>query len=138
MLQRVQSIWLLLAAVFAFLTFKLPFYVGNALLNNVPTFTNITAQSTIWLTIIAALTGAIAFITIFLFNNRKLQLRLCTFGVILTIGLIALCFLEMSKFSSGSLALSCIIYFAVLGFYILAISGIRKDERLIKSMDRLR
>jgi hypothetical protein len=42
------------------------------------------------------------------------------------------------KFTSGSLALSCIIYFAIIAFYILALNGIRKDEKLIKSMDRLR
>jgi len=67
-----------------------------------------------------------------------LQIRLCVFGIILAIGLIALCFTEMTKFSDGSLALSCIIYFAIIAFYILALNGIRKDEKLIKSMDRLR
>jgi uncharacterized membrane protein len=138
MIQRIQSIWLLLAAVFAFLTFKLPFYQGAILqaTNNVKP--EVDAQSTIWLTIVAALTGALAFINIFFFNNRKLQLRICVFGIILSVVLIALCFMEMTKFASGSLALSCIIYFAIIAFYILALNGIRKDEKLIKSMDRLR
>lgn len=137
MIQRIQSIWLLLAAVFAFLTFKLPFYQGAVFLATdvKPT---VDAQSTIWLTIVAALTGALAFINIFFFNNRKLQLRICIFGIILTLALIALCFIEMSKFADGSLALSCVIYFAILAFYIMALNGIRKDEKLIKSMDRLR
>lgn len=136
MLQRVQSIWLLLAAVFAFLTFRMPFFSGGNTMLPGPIF--LTAQSTIWLTIIAALTGALAFITIFLFSNRKLQLRLCFFGIILTCLFIALCFMETTKFNNGTMALSCIIYFAILAFYILAINGIRKDERLIKSMDRFR
>lgn len=137
MIQRIQSIWLLLAAVFAFLTFKLPFYQG-AVIQMTNAKPEVDAQSTIWLTIVAALTGALAFINIFLFNNRKLQLRICVFGILLTIVLIALCFVEMTKFASGSLALSCIIYFAIIAFYILALNGIRKDEKLIKSMDRLR
>jgi len=136
MIQRIQSIWLLLAAVFAFLTFKLPFYQGAVMEAAVKP--QVDAQSTIWLTIVAALTGALAFINIFFFNNRKLQLRICIFGIILTLLLIALCFVEMSKFANGSLALSCIIYFAILAFYIMALNGIRKDEKLIKSMDRLR
>lgn len=136
MLQRVQSIWLLLAAVFAFLTFRLPFYVGSHI--SLPGLVDLNAQSNIWLTIVAALTGALAFITIFLFNNRKLQIRFCVLGIILSAVLIALCFAEMTKFTTGSLALSCVIYFAILAFYILAANGIRKDERLIKSMDRLR
>jgi dipeptide/tripeptide permease len=136
MLQRVQSIWLLLAAVFAFLTFRLPFYTGSHA--SLPGLVDLNAQTTIWLTIVAALTGALAFITIFLFNNRKLQLRLCYFGILLTLGLLALCFYEMTKFTNGTMALSCIIYFAILAFYILAANGIRKDERLVRSMDRLR
>jgi hypothetical protein len=137
MIQRIQSIWLLLAAVFAFLTFKLPFYQGAVFQADI-TKPAVDAQSTIWLTIVAALTGALAFINIFFFNNRKLQLRLCVFGIILALGLIALCFMEMTKFSSGSIALSSVIYFAIVAFYILALNGIRKDEKLIKSMDRLR
>ena len=137
MIQRIQSIWLLLAAVFAFLTFKLPFYQG-AVLQVTDVKPTIDAQSTIWLTIVAALTGALAFINIFFFNNRKLQLRICIFGILLTLALLALCFFEMTKFADGSLALSCIIYFAILAFYIMALNGIRKDEKLIKSMDRLR
>lgn len=137
MIQRIQSIWLLLAAVFAFLTFKLPFYQGAVFLAT-DVKPAVDAQSTIWLTIVAALTGALAFINIFFFNNRKLQLRICIFGIILTLALIALCFIEMSKFAEGSLALSCVIYFAILAFYIMALNGIRKDEKLIKSMDRLR
>ena len=137
MIQRIQSIWLLLAAVFAFLTFKLPFYQG-AVLQATDVKPAIDAQSTILLTIIAALTGALGFINIFFFNNRKLQIRICIFGIILTLALIALCFVEMSKFTDGSVALSCVIYFAILAFYIMALNGIRKDEKLIKSMDRLR
>lgn len=138
MIQRIQSIWLLLAAVFAFLTFKLPFYQGAVLQATADVKPEVDAQSTIWLTIVAALTGALAFINIFFFNNRKLQLRICVFGIILGVVLIALCFMEMTKFSSGSIALSCIIYFAIIAFYILAANGISKDEKLIKSMDRLR
>lgn len=138
MIQRIQSIWLLLAAVFAFLTFKLPFYQGAILQATTNVKPEVDAQSTIWLTIVAALTGALAFINIFFFNNRKLQLRICVFGIILGVVLIALCFMEMTKFTSGSIALSCIIYFAIIAFYILAANGISKDEKLIKSMDRLR
>jgi len=128
MIQRIQSIWLLLAAVFAALTFVLPFSIG---------FVEVNAKTTIWLTILAAFTGAMAFIDIFLYSNRKQQLRFCIIGILLSIIFIGLCFMEMSK-DNGTLALSCLIYFAPLAFYIMAVSGIRKDEKLIKSMDRLR
>ena len=128
MIQRIQSIWLLLAAVFAALTFVLPFAIGTIEVN---------AKTSTWLTIVAAFAGAIAFVDIFLFNNRKLQLRLCIVGILLSLILLGLSFWEMSKIS-GTLALSCLIYFAILGLFIMAANGIRKDEKLIKSMDRLR
>lgn len=134
MIQRIQSIWLLLAAVFAALTFIVGFATFAE--PNVG-LKQINAQSTTWLTIVAAFTGVLAFINIFLFNNRKLQLRLCFVGILLTIIFLALNFWEMSKVN-GTLALSCLIYFAIIAFYILALNGIRKDEKLIKSMDRLR
>jgi hypothetical protein len=143
MLQRIQSIWLLLVAAFAAITFRFPFYTGNRIVdtvNNTVSHTELNATSTIWLTILTALTGALAFITIFLFSNRKLQLKLSYLGIFLTIVLLVMYFLETAKFvaGTGTFALSCIFYFAILGFYILAAKGIWKDERLIKSMDRLR
>jgi FtsH-binding integral membrane protein len=128
MIQRIQSIWLLLATVFAALTFVLPFSIGLIIVN---------AKTTTWLTILAAFTGVMAFVDIFLFSNRKQQLRICLLGILLTIIYLGVCFAEMSK-DNGTLALSCLIYFAILGFYIMAANGIRKDEKLIKSMDRLR
>jgi hypothetical protein len=44
----------------------------------------------------------------------------------------------MGNFYNGNIALWAIFYFAVLIFFILAARGISKDEKLIKSMDRLR
>jgi hypothetical protein len=52
--------------------------------------------------------------------------------------LLVLYFLELNHFTSGTIALWCIFHFAILGTYILASRGIYKDEKLIKSMDRLR
>ncbi|MFL5772808.1 MAG: DUF4293 family protein, partial [Flavisolibacter sp.] len=96
MLQRIQSIWLLLAAAFAAITFKFPFYTGNRLVEGADTSTNTTgtppptifanldATTTIWLSILTVLAGAIAFICIFLFDNRKLQLKLTYLGIFLS------------------------------------------------------
>lgn len=143
MLQRIQSIWLLLAAVFAAITFRFPFYTGSHVVDaatNTAAHAELNATTTIWLSIVTVLTGAIAFVTIFLFDNRKLQLKLCYLGMFLTAVLLVLYFLETSNFvaGTGTFALSCIFPFAIMGFYILAARGIWKDEKLIKSMDRLR
>jgi len=138
MLQRIQSVWLLLAAVFAAITFRFPFYTGDWLKDAIPNAIDLNARTTIWLGVVTVLTGALAFVTIFLFDNRKLQLKLCYLGIFLTVILLMMYFLEMANFASGSIALWCIFHFGMLAFYILAARGIWKDEKLLKSMDRLR
>jgi Domain of unknown function (DUF4293) len=138
MIQRIQTIWLLLVAIFAAVTFRFPFYTGDWLKDTIPAPIDLNARTTIWLSILTVLSGAIAFVNIFLFDNRKLQLRLCYLGIFVTVVLLIVYFLEIANFSGGTIALWCIFYFAILGCYILAARGIWKDEKLIKSMDRLR
>jgi hypothetical protein len=138
MIQRIQTIWLLLAAIFAAVTFRFPFYTGERLVQNIASTVDLNATTNIWLSILTAVAGAIAFVNIFLFDNRKLQLKLCYLGIFVTIILLVLYFLEMVHFTKGSVALWCLFYFGILAFYILAARGIWRDEKLIKSMDRLR
>jgi len=138
MIQRIQTIWLLLAAVFAAVTFRFPFYTGDWLKDNLPGPIDLNARTTIWLGILTVLAGAIAFVNIFLFDNRKLQLKLCWLGIFVTVILLVVYFLELNNFTSGTIALWCIFHFAILAMYIMAARGIWKDEKLIKSMDRLR
>lgn len=139
MLQRLQSVWLLLATAFNALTFKLPFYSGDWTKDKLPNFiVELNASTTPWLTIVTALTGLLALVTIFLFGNRKQQLKLCYLGIFLTVVLLTIYFLEIANFQSGNVALWAIFYFAILGCFILAARGILKDEKLVKSMDRLR
>lgn len=138
MLQRLQSLWLLVAAAFDAATFRLPFYKGDWTRDTLYAIIDLNALTTIWLTILSVLTGALAFITIFLYDNRKMQLRLCYLGIFLTLVLLTLYFLEMGNFISGTVALWAIFYFGILACFILAARGIWRDQKLIKSMDRLR
>jgi len=138
MIQRIQSIWLLLAAVFAAITFRFPFYNGDWMKDAIQGTIELNATTTIWLSIVTVLAGAVAFVNIFLFDNRKLQLKLSYLGIFLTIVLLIMYFMEVRNFSTGGMALWCIFHFAILGCYILASRGIWKDQKLIKSMDRLR
>ncbi len=74
MIQRIQSIWLLLAAVASLLTFKFSFYFGQrvgGLINE-----DLNAASGLLLIIFAAATGIGSFIAIFLYKDRKTQLRI--------------------------------------------------------------
>lgn len=139
MIQRIQSVWLLLAAAFNAVTFKFPFYAGDWLKDDLPnTVVNLNAQTTIWNTILTVVTALLAFVAIFLFKNRKLQLRLTYMTLVVTLGLLTLYLIQTGQFSSGTISLWCVFYFAILLCLILAARGISADEKLIKSMDRLR
>jgi len=139
MLQRLQSIWLLLAAGFNALTFKLPFYTGDWTKDNLPNFlVKLNAATTPWLTIITAFCGLLALVTIFLYGNRKQQAKLCYLGIFLSVALLVIYVIEIGSFRTGTVALWSVFYFAILGCFIAALRGILKDEKLVKSMDRLR
>ncbi|MEI6946212.1 DUF4293 domain-containing protein [Paraflavisolibacter sp. H34] len=138
MIQRVQSLWLLLATACDALTFQLPFFRGDWTKDTVVGDINLNALTTPLFTGLTAAAGVLAFITIFLYNNRKLQLRLCYLGVFLTVALLTTYFLELDDFTTGTVAVWIIVYFAILIGYFLAAKGIRKDQKLIRSLDRLR
>jgi len=138
MIQRIQSLWLLLASAFNASTFGLPFYSGDWMKDTTPTVIDLNAQTSTWYSILTVLAGAIALATIFLFKNRKLQLQLCYLGILVTVVLLSMYFLETGNFYSGNIALWAILYFAILICYILAARGVWKDQKLIRSMDRLR
>jgi hypothetical protein len=138
MLQRIQSVWLLLAAVFDAITFRFPFANGDWIFDKFLYPIELNAKTTIWFTVLTVLNGILAFITIFLFGNRKLQLRLTYLGIFLSTVLITLYFLELKNFIGGNIAVWVVFYFAILACYIFAARGILNDNKLIKSLDRLR
>ena len=138
MLQRIQSVWLLLAAGFNAITFRFPFYTGDWIKDNFLAVIDLNAKTTTWFAILTVANAVLAFITIFLYGDRKKQLRLTYLGTFLTAVLLTLYFLELKNFVGGSIAIWVIFYFAILACYIFAAQGILKDQKLIKSLDRLR
>jgi hypothetical protein len=138
MIQRIQSVWLLLASIFNAITFRFPFYVGDWQKDTTPETVGLNASSTLILTVITVVTGLLALVNIFLFSNRKLQLKLTYAGLFLSLVLLVMYFIEINNFYSGDIALWSLFYFAIFIFYLLAARGIRKDQKLIRSLDRLR
>jgi glucan phosphoethanolaminetransferase (alkaline phosphatase superfamily) len=139
MIQRIQSIWLLLAAAACFLTLKLPFYNGNVIqADQSRRFEHLTAMSNIWLMILTFLLGTGILVIIFLFKDRKLQMRLTIVAILLSIVNIVLFFGQLKKFVEGSFDLTSPVVFIVPVFLILAARGIYRDQKLIKSLNRLR
>jgi peptidoglycan/LPS O-acetylase OafA/YrhL len=138
MIQRLQTLWLLLAAGFAFLSFKLPFYSGQKLVKNVSQQAVVNATSDFSLMFIAGAVILLSIITIFLFKNRKRQLTLTIINIIVSLILLVAYYLQIAKFTQGTVALWCLFPCFIPIFLILAANGIWKDEKLIKSLDRLR
>jgi hypothetical protein len=138
MIQRIQSIWLLLAGICAFLSIQLSFYSGTDI-NNIP-YQKITGATGGFLILtITLLVGLLAGIAIFLFKNRNTQLWLCAGGLVAELLLIFLYYKKITtSFSQGTLSLSVILHPLILLFFILAIRGINRDNKLIQDSDRLR
>ena len=138
MLQRIQSIWLLLASTCAFLSLKLSFYSGTNKVG-IPSHKMIGTEN-FALMIPTIAIGILALITIFLYSNRKLQMRLCLLGVLLEGLLIFLYYRETTSFAvgTGTWALTSILQPLILVAYFMAIRGINNDNKIIKDSNRLR
>ena len=137
MIQRIQSIWLFLAAVCVFLTLKFSTYVGTNKDLIPSTFLN--GIATLPLIFVTLAIGILTLITIFLYKNRKLQLRLTILAVVLEAGLIFLYYKEIQTFiGKGTFSITAILHVAVIVFLILAARGISSDNKLIKDSNRLR
>jgi uncharacterized membrane protein len=142
MIQRVQSIWLLLAAAGSFFTLNFSFYSGLMVKEGATagTLERVTAQSSTLLLILTVGVGIAAIITIFLYKDRKLQLRICLAAIVISLINILLYYLQTKKFlpDQGNYNLPAIIVFIIPILLIFAARGIYKDQKLVKSLDRLR
>jgi len=138
MIQRQQTLWLLLATVAAILTFMFPFVTGKELVNNMEADKVVDAGSNFYLLILTGASLILSTITIFLFKNRKQQMMLCLLGILLTAGIIVLYITQMNKLLKATLALYSILPFIALVGYFMAFRCIRKDEKLVKSLNKLR
>lgn len=138
MIQRIQSIWLLLASACAFLSLKLPFYIGTNK-DGIASY-KLMGTENYYLMLLTIAIGVLGLIIIFLFRKRRLQIRLSVFGIMLELLLIFLYYLQVRNFlpASGTYALSALLHSCVVFFFFLAIRGIGKDASIIRNSDRLR
>lgn len=136
MIQRIQTIWLLLAAAASFGSLKLSFYSGK---KDTVLFEELTGSTGGFVLLVLSVAVALlSIVSIFLFKNRKLQMRLALAGLVAQLAVLFLYFQQAATFTEGNYTLTSIFSFLIPAFLILAVAGIRKDEKLIKSMDRLR
>ncbi|MDR1161108.1 MAG: DUF4293 domain-containing protein [Tannerellaceae bacterium] len=152
MLQRIQTVYLLIIAVLAALMLVMPlsvlqigdtFYTFEAFGVNAVMTTSEIVYPTWGLFVLAALVSLLALFTIFLYKKRMLQIRLCIFNAILMLGfygffayLIVIMKQQLDVSVSVRIALSFPLICLILDY--LAIRNIGADETLVRSLERLR
>ena len=151
MIQRIQTIYLLLTALCMSLAIFFPFssyLVGeNILVFDSCGFTLANKQVTfIPLYPILISSSLFALISIFLYKARSRQLMINKINYLLILLVIVLMFIDFGSLDSAlgdnqtkvSYGVGMFLPIAALVFNFLANRGIKSDEKLIKSLDRLR
>ncbi|WP_417887813.1 DUF4293 domain-containing protein [Zunongwangia sp.] len=136
MLQRIQTIYLLITAI---VSLGLIFVFS---LWETAEGTLVYAQDQIMVFMAFLFSGALAVISIFMFKNRKLQFVLGRINILLNFFLLGL-FVYWSLSLPGEMDISekgigMFLPIISIVFLVLANKAIKKDENLVKSVDRLR
>ncbi len=148
MIQRIQTIYLLLAGVAGFGAIVSPFAaVSSSNVKATALFADdaaFTSGDNFGLLALFAVAGALAIASIFLYNNRALQVKVAWAALIANFaGLAFGGFLfgqDLAKLGDSSVGVGfgIALPFVFSICCILAVKGIKKDEALVKSADRLR
>lgn len=140
MIQRIQSIYLLLAAAAAFALLALAFVNVSGDTESVAAFSDgdFDVNDNTILMAGAIACGVLAFLNIFLFNNRKLQIRIGNLVILLNVVLLGLAGFFLYQAINGvniELAPNAGFGMPILAaiFTFLANRRISKDEKLVKS-----
>jgi hypothetical protein len=155
MIQRIQSLYLLTAAI---LTGSL-FFVNLAEMASSEQFYELTWSGIFeiidgnqnvlavpgWaLSILTILATALSLITIFLFKKRMIQIRLCSLNLGFLLGLSGMIYYMgktgIKELPATELSFNWPLVFPLISMVLvyLAIRSIGKDEALVRSMDRIR
>ncbi len=144
MIQRIQTVFLFLAAVMAvvsnFLAFGIEWKNSNP--DGVWLGANTDNSTNLVLFFCMIITGGLAFTAIFLFKNRDLQLKITLAASLFAlISLVLVCYwiyvnipADIQRYPS----VGAFIPMGIILSLLFAVKNIKKDETLVKSMDRLR
>jgi len=146
MIQRIQTVYLLLAALAVGLLFFVPVgYLKIPVLENISANGAVTVLSKSYLAVITGSIALVILIAIFRFSNRKTQVLLSGLSIVFNASLSIFLFNELRSYEPAPTVISVVEYgagialpFISMVFLLLAILAIRKDDKLVKSADRLR
>lgn len=148
MIQRIQSIWFLLAAIVSCLSFILPFAIKTTTSFNSYTINEYSLNSfdNNYLMILFIAASALSLLAIFLFKKRNYQIYISVFIILLCLSAFAyeiyFSNTEGNKMAFGMVGtkiyVGLLVPIVTLFIILLAIKGINKDITLLKESDRLR
>ncbi len=149
MIQRKQTLFLAVSVILFLTTFAFPFgTIGANELHNYkvisPEGNAIDGISTYYFSIPLAIASIISAISIFTYRNRQRQMALVRFTFIFyaaSFALMSLYIIDAVKVISTApftLGVSFFLPFASFFSNLIALRGIKKDEQLVKSLDRIR
>lgn len=141
MIQRIQSVWLLLAALVMAAIFYFPLYKFSGT-SKLP----LSIGEDFLAIVLATASIVLSMVTIFMFKNRKNQKGLVWINILLSIALQVWLVMSVNKQTnsaelsnvSGYYWVGLFVPLVCLIFLFLAKGGINKDQKLVKSLDRLR
>jgi hypothetical protein len=158
MFQRKQTLFLFLGAVIALLTFVWPAvtytvsdsdvtyrYMTNGVFANGVEVTDFSLKMPAWA--FYALIAGVLIVGAFLFNNRKRQMRVVRSVYIITLLTAFVVFSQHLSISSylgtgrkleASFGITMFLPLLIIACVFMALKGIKHDEDLVKSADRLR
>ena len=136
MIQRIQTLWMFLAAIIVFLTLQFSFYNGTLAADN--TYHAVMATDNFLMLILTSALGTGILINIFLFKNRPAQSRIILLAIVLECVIIFLYIKQTNKFSTGSFTLWSAFHILIIIFLIFAARGVYRDSKLIRDSNRLR
>jgi hypothetical protein len=133
MIQRIQTIWLLLASAAAFSVLRFPFYYTPT-----PFALEINGSAQYSTLISLAFSACLSFITIFLYGNRMLQLKVVIVNFLLSVLVGYFVYKIVLANPGGGFTLPSLALFIIPVLQIMAMVNIYKDEMKVKSADRIR
>jgi len=143
MIQRIQTIWLLFASICAFAGLKVGFYSGNIMPNSIDAplanyYLEINGMYSIISNVLTICIAVLSFVSIFLFSNRKVQIKFCMTTLLLELSLIYYYWITTKLFKEGSFSIGSSLQLLIIIFLLLAVKGIAKDKKIVAENDRLR
>ncbi len=141
MIQRVQTLWMLLGSIAAALILIVPIFGGQAADGNIREFAIRERLVIMFLVVLATI---LPFINIFFFRSRPTQKKLLIINMLLAAAILGAEYFFVIQFKEefgivqGSWQLSAVLPFFIILFMVFAYRGIRHDEKLLSSADRMR